>query len=481
MAGDRVVKILQSVYRKIRDLLEIDRFYVALYDPRRGRLEFPLVEPPETTGRCETKVEIWAERPSRRFEPPPNDGVASPMAGLGDCPTEDGALRPRHPSESEAGRVEYWPGAPLPVSWLGVPLAAEDQILGALVVENRRKAGCLRTKSRSAVHCGPQAAIALANAQLREQMERQIARLKALYDMGQRLTASIQLSEQEIIELIYEQASRVMDTKNMYIALYDEATDTVRFALAYRDDRRVDVEKEEGWQPRSGGQGRTEEIIRTRKPLFTAVRADSEAWYREGERKDYIKQPFASWVGVPMIAGDQVLGVIATYHTTNEHVYDEDDEQVLAMIGSQAGVAIENARLLQGAAWVQQLTALQKIGVQITSQLELNEVLGSVVESANSILSADFSTLFPYDWRRGRFEEGTRKPKGELEPEPSIPSIAGLAARIAEGLQPCFVENAEIEPGVKSDFIQEKKIRSFAGVPLEFRGKCVGVLFVNYS
>jgi signal transduction histidine kinase len=71
----------------------------------------------------------------------------------------------------------------------------------------------------------------------------------------------------------------------------------------------------------------------------------SEAWYREGERTDYIRQPFTSWVGVPMIAGDKVLGVIATYDATREYEYDEDDQQVLAMLASQAAVAIENARL----------------------------------------------------------------------------------------------------------------------------------------
>ena len=45
MAGDRVEDILQSVYGKVRDLLESDRFYIALYDRRRGRLSFPLIAP----------------------------------------------------------------------------------------------------------------------------------------------------------------------------------------------------------------------------------------------------------------------------------------------------------------------------------------------------------------------------------------------------------------------------------------------------
>ncbi len=346
MASDRVAKILQSGYRKIRDLMDTDRVYVALYDARRGYLEFPLVEPPDENGN--TDQIRWDERPLRAFAPPSNDGAEILWPDWVITQRKTVLCDPVTPSDIEAGRLVYWPGEPLPLSWLGVPLVAEDHTLGALVVENRRQAGAFGQKVGVLSIAARNMAGALAQARLREQMERQIARLTALHDMGQKLTASIQLSEQEIIELIYEQASRVMDTKNMYIALYDEATDTVRFALAYRDDRRVDVEQEEGWQPRSGGQGRTEEIIRTRKPLFTALRADSEAWYQEQGRKDYIKQPFASWVGVPMIAGPKVLGVIATYHATREYAYDVDDVQTLSMLASQAAVAIENARLYAG-------------------------------------------------------------------------------------------------------------------------------------
>jgi GAF domain-containing protein len=155
------------------------------------------------------------------------------------------------------------------------------------------------------------------------------------------------LSEAEILTLLQKQASRVMDTKNMYIALYDEPADTVRFPLAYLDGKRVDTATETGWQPRSGGHGRTEWIIRHRQPLLDETRAESEAWYKEPGRKEYIGQPFTSWVGVPMIVGDRVLGVIATYHANREHEYNEDDVQVLSMMANYAAVALDNARLVQ--------------------------------------------------------------------------------------------------------------------------------------
>ncbi len=343
MAEENITRLLQSVHDKVRDLLEMDRFYVALYDRRRGRLSFPLVLEHQDD---ETVPLSWAERPFQPFEPPPGDGVEILWPDWVIAQGKPVLCEQDLLSKLESGSAKYWPeDGPPPLSWLGIPLASEAQSLGALVVENRRQAGVFGPRVGLLTTVARQAAIALANARLRDRLERQIANLNALYEMGQELTASIQLSEQQIVEMIYKWASRVMDTKNMYIALYDEAIDEVRFALAYRDDRRVDVETEKGWGPRRAGQGRTEWIIRHRQPLLDETRAESEAWYREPGRQEYIGQPFASWVGVPMIARDKVLGVIATYHATEEYVYDENDVQVLTMLAAQAAVAIENARL----------------------------------------------------------------------------------------------------------------------------------------
>jgi len=152
---------------------------------------------------------------------------------------------------------------------------------------------------------------------------------------------------------------------------------------------------------------------------------------------------------------------------------------LLATVANQAAVAVENARLLaRETRWARQLAGLQEIGITLTSQLDLEELLGSIVDNANRIMSADFSTLFPYDSERNRFARGIRR--GKVDVEPSTPSNTGFAAHIAQTQQALFAEDAEKEPGVKPTFIETKKVKSFAGVPLVFQGRTVGVLFVNY-
>ena len=51
-----------------------------------------------------------------------------------------------------------------------------------------------------------------------------------------------------------------------------------------------------------------------------------------------------SWLGVPIIAGDRVIGVIAL-ESPKQNVYTESDERLLSTLASSMGVALENARL----------------------------------------------------------------------------------------------------------------------------------------
>jgi signal transduction histidine kinase len=64
-----------------------------------------------------------------------------------------------------------------------------------------------------------------------------------------------------------------------------------------------------------------------------------------------------SWLGVPMIAGDEVLGIIAVQSYTTENVYDEEHLNLLPTIAAQAAIAIENARLYEQA---QQLAVMEE-------------------------------------------------------------------------------------------------------------------------
>ncbi len=329
--------VLFSVVRGVSQIFKGATCAVRLYNPETRRFGQRVSADPQ---------------PERWDYPPRPDGTSWHVINTKAPLFIDDVSRPQSP-EQPTIRKEF---GDLGVQALAhLPLLGEaESVKGILYIDLFTPHRFSEDDKRTLDLFASQAAIAIENAKLygqlsdtNQQLKIAIERQNAVSELGRQLTASIRLSKTEIIRLLHQQASRVMDTNNMYIALYDESTDTVRFPLAYLDGRQVDTATEEGWQPRSGGQGRTEWIIRHREFLLDETRAQSEAWYKAPGRKEYIGQPFASWVGVPMIVGDQVLGVIATYHASREYVYDRDDVQVLSMMAGYAAVALDNARLVQ--------------------------------------------------------------------------------------------------------------------------------------
>ena len=167
-------------------------------------------------------------------------------------------------------------------------------------------------------------------------------RIEALVDFGKELNKKIYAGEDAIREFIQQQADQFMNTDNMYIAMYDAKSDLVSFPLFYKNGKQSNISS------RKAGKGRTEEIIKTSESILIKNREDSKNWYQQPGREEYIGDELASWIGTPMKNSDnQVLGVVATYHPTENNLYDENDLRVLESMSDLAVIAIENARMVQ--------------------------------------------------------------------------------------------------------------------------------------
>lgn len=185
--------------------------------------------------------------------------------------------------------------------------------------------------------------------------KRLVPALSTLNEIGQMLTYGTQLKQDEILELVCEQTCKLTGTQEMYIALYDESTRMIRFGLAVAQGKRINIAAR---QANMEQRGKTEEVIFTRQPLLHKTQEESERWYKMPGHADLLGKVQASYIAVPMLWGQKVLGVIAVYDWEREYVYDELDLQVLSAIASQAVIALNNANLFQMMIASQQLAAL---------------------------------------------------------------------------------------------------------------------------
>src|SRR5918912_4014379 len=81
----------------------------------------------------------------------------------------------------------------------------------------------------------------------------------------------------------------------------------------------------------------------------------------------------ASYIGVPIMLGTNVLGMI-TVQSTSPHAYGENDLRFLTTVASQAATALANARLFEERERrLRESNAMRDIGSAVTSPLDMHD------------------------------------------------------------------------------------------------------------
>lgn len=103
-----------------------------------------------------------------------------------------------------------------------------------------------------------------------------------------------------------------------------------------------------------------------------------------------------SWIGVPLVASDQVFGLLCLDHS-QPGMYGEREAQMAHVFASQVAIAIENARLYETEHQrANELNALRATAADITAELELPVLLQSILQRATKLLKASGGELGLY-------------------------------------------------------------------------------------
>jgi len=142
-------------------------------------------------------------------------------------------------------------------------------------------------------------------------------------------------SPDELFPALHAVVVELMPAENLYIALHDPDADLVSFAYW------VD-EKDPCPEPRRGGRGLTEYVIRTGRPVLASPRVFEEL-YDTGE-VDTFGSVSLDWLGVPLRFHDRTIGVLAVQTYTERLRYGDREMQILEFVSTQIAMAIERTR-----------------------------------------------------------------------------------------------------------------------------------------
>jgi GAF domain-containing protein len=101
-----------------------------------------------------------------------------------------------------------------------------------------------------------------------------------------------------------------------------------------------------------------------------------------------------SWLGVPMLRGNEPIGVIVVQNFTTPRVFGHHDLDLLSAIASQAAVAINNARLFnQEQMRAKQERLVRTITDKVRRGTDNQSIMKIALEELSQVLGADISTI----------------------------------------------------------------------------------------
>jgi PAS domain S-box-containing protein len=235
-----------------------------------------------------------------------------------------------------------------------------------------------------------QLSLALENARLFQETQARAEELSVLNEMSRELSAQLETSA--IADVVYRYTSRLMDTGNFYIALYNEKNQEKTFPLAYEDGQRIEMRPS-----KLGNRTFSDYVIRNKKIVFAPrdVQIHRQSLGIEFVPIGKDPRPSLSLMAVPLMIGERVLGLISVQSIHKPDVYDEHHRDILATIAGQAAIAIENARLFEEAQRrAQETTVLAEVGREISVTLDLETVLNRIATYARDLFQAETSAVY---------------------------------------------------------------------------------------
>jgi signal transduction histidine kinase len=294
---------------------------------------------------------------------------------------------------------------------------------------------------------------------------RTIAQLRSINAIGAIVTGSLEL--EQILNDALDKALEVTGLEAGLIFFLDQQTQEL-VLVAHRnisDQSAADLARlgpDEGF---CGKAARSGELI-----VIPSAAHDPDlarlAAHREGLRSQVI---------VPLKSKDRVQGVLVVATRRPREFPVEDLEFVTAM-GSQIGVAIENAWLHRDVARQLQIQhELNQVVEQITSELELDRILPKVLEIAEELVGADGGGIALFDRERKDIHYPYLHNLPQELADVFVPQWKGAAGEVMTTGQPVTIEDYQAYPNAIPEFAEEG-LTSLVAVPIVSGDSSFGTL-----
>jgi GAF domain-containing protein len=365
------------------------------------------------------------------------------------------------------------------VAW--IPMRARGWVVGILGISASTRVSFSDREVEFLQAIANVIGVAIENARLFGQTKRNLDQIRVLHDIVMALTSTLDLHG--LLKVLLEKIDHVLPYSASSVRLFSPQTGLLEpVACNHLDENKW---KSEQWR---SGRGLPTIVFENKAPLIVRnLQSDP----RLGDAEFFREHELVSYLGVPLIVRDEILGVLSFY-TKEDREFTSDEVEFLSTLASQTAIAVHNAQLYEQtqASRKELQTANRLLEKLLEDQSRLyaaltplasadtvHQMLDRIIERLTEATDADAALVRFRESSAGEFicaaQRGFPDPYLETTKAKLIGSAIGT---VFESGEPIIVSDIAIDPRVKAKVQLEAGFRSCAFLPLRVANEVRGIV-----
>ena len=307
--------------------------------------------------------------------------------------------------------------------------------------------------------------------ELLSRIQRKDAHLRALTEMSVEMNS--QLSISDLMNLVSEKTKDLVGADRVSIMLVDPSLDQ----LSIVSSSGIDEDVIQTMHLRRG-EGVAGSVWEEGKPILIPDISQHPAYRRISQKHP---PPPSSLISVPINDSTVTYGVINVQRPLSMNVFEEEELNLVTLIGIQTAGTLRNVRLVSDLQdQIRNIRSAQEIGNIIVSTFDVDKVLQLIVRGIRDVTGADACSIMLLD------EEGEslsiRASEGipqEVADSVNIRKGENIAGWVAQEGRPLLIPNIEEDSRFKCTAKGRYSTNSVLSVPLKAKERLLGVINVN--
>lgn len=386
-------------------------------------------------------------------------------------------------------------------SFMGVPVSYQSQTIGVLSVMTNRLRAFTVDEVQLLTGMADQAALALQNARLFAEREQRIRLLTTINNLSHALGAT--LDTRELLLALYHGIDEVYSMGDSFIALYDDTTRMLSFPI-FSDHGNL-IETTGSTIDAGTDAPLAAAVIHSRTPLL--LNTEDEI-FRISPVRDPGERQISSWLGVPLVLGDRILGLL-NVQSYEPYAFDDEAVRFVTTVANQAAQAIENARLFEQVRHAhselearvdartaelananillqvekENIQALHHTTLELTASLDLETTLNKALDLTAGAVGARRGSIMMRDQNSGELIcRALLMSNGQVQTRTipiSFNQGASLAGWVMSQREPMFISDVRTDPRWLQVEGRADDVRSAIAAPLMMQDGPLGVILLT--